>query len=146
MAAMRGKISHVRTLHGYVTRSQLLRAGVTRHQIARHLDSGVLIPSPYAGVYAVGYARRDQVGSAAAAVLACGPGAVLSHASALALWGFWRQWDRPFEVTVVGDRRPKEIRVHRSTTLRRRDVTWQCRIRVTTPALTALDMAPRLND
>ena len=131
--------------NGNVTRRQLLDLGVTDDGIRRRVQAGRLF-RVYAGVYAVGRPPITPQEWASAAVLACGPGAVLSHASAMALWGYWRQWDRPFEVTVVGDRRPKEIRVHRSTTLRRRDVTWQCRIRVTTPALTALDMAPRLND
>jgi hypothetical protein len=27
------------------------------------------------------------------------------HSSAIALWGYWRHWDKPFEVSVVGDRR-----------------------------------------
>ncbi|MFZ0976238.1 MAG: DUF559 domain-containing protein [Solirubrobacteraceae bacterium] len=83
---------------------------------------------------------------ACAAVLACGPGAALSHSSAMTLWGYWRQWDRPFEVTVVGDRRAKGIRIHRSTTLRRRDITTQLGISVTTPARTLIDMSPRLKD
>jgi hypothetical protein len=64
----------------------------------------------------------------------------------MTLWGYWRQWDRPYEVSVVGDRRTRGIRVHRSTTLYRSDVTTHLGIRVTTPARTALDMAPRLND
>jgi uncharacterized protein DUF559 len=64
----------------------------------------------------------------------------------MVLWGYWRHWEWPLEVTLVGDRRPKGVRVHRSTTLRRRDVTTQLGIRVTTPARTALDMSPRLND
>ena len=79
-------------------------------------------------------------------MLACGPGAALSHSSAMTLWGYWRQWDRPFEVTVVGDRRAKGIRIHRSTTLRRRDITTQLGISVTTPARTLIDMSPRLKD
>jgi hypothetical protein len=64
----------------------------------------------------------------------------------MTLWGYWRQWDWPLEVTVVGDRRTKGITVHRSTTVHRRDVTTQLGIRVTTPARTALDMSPRLSD
>ncbi len=64
----------------------------------------------------------------------------------MTLWGYWRQWDKPFEVTVVGDRRAKGIRVHRSTTLRRRDITTQLGIRVSTPARTLIDMSPRLKD
>jgi hypothetical protein len=46
----------------------------------------------------------------------------------------------------VGDRRTKGIRVHRSTTLRRREITTQLGIRVTTPARTVLDMSARLRD
>ena len=79
-------------------------------------------------------------------MLACGTGAGLSHGSGMVLWGYWRHWEKPLEVTVVRDRRPKGIRVHRSTTLHRRDVTTQLGIRVTTPARTILDVSPRLND
>jgi hypothetical protein len=101
----------------------------------------------YPGVYSIGRPAGTPHERAGSAVLACGPGAVLSHSSAMVLWGFWRHWDRQFEVTIVGgDRRPRGIRVHRSTTLRRRDVTRQLGIRVTTPARTLLDMAPRFSD
>src|SRR5262249_17740539 len=62
------------------------------------------------------------------------------------LWGYWRRWDRPYEVTVVGDRRTNGVHVHRSTTLRWQDVTRQLGIRVTTPGQTLLDMSPRFND
>ena len=100
----------------------------------------------FRGVYSVGHPPTTPHQRAAAAVLACGPGAALSHSSAMNLWGYWRQWDKPFEVTVVGDRRASGIRVHRSTTLRRQDVTVQLGIRVTTPARTLLDMSLRLKD
>ena len=76
-----------------------------------------------------------------AAVLACGPGAVLSHGSALALWGVWKRWETPFEVTITGDRRPRGIRVHRARSLDRRDVTRQQGIPVTTLARALLDQA-----
>ena len=79
-----------------------------------------------------------------AAVLACGPGAVLSHGSAMTLHGFWKRWDTPFEVTVTADRRPKGIRVHRTRRLHRGDVGRQLGIPVTRPARALLDMAPRL--
>jgi len=131
--------------NGNVTRRQLLDLGLTDDAIRHRLRTGRLF-RVYPGVYSVGRPAITPLERASAAVLACGPGAVLSHTSAMALWGYWRQWDRPFEVTVVGDRRPKGIRVHRSTTLRRHDASWQLRIRVTTPARTALDMSPRLND
>ena len=64
----------------------------------------------------------------------------------MTLWGYRRQWDKPFEVTVVGDRRTKGIRVHRSTTLHRREITTQLGIRVTSPARTVIDMSPRHKD
>jgi hypothetical protein len=96
------------------------------------------------GVYSVGRPPVTPHEKAMAAVLACGPGAVLSHGSAMTLWGFWRRWDTPFEVTVPGDRRPQGIRSHRSRNLHRREVRRHLGIPVTSPARALLDMAARL--
>src|SRR5581483_5233997 len=85
----------------------------------------------FRGVYSVGRPPITVQEWASAAVLACGSGAALSHSSAMVLWGYWRHWEPPPEVTVVGDRRTKGIRVHRSTTLLRHDVTRQLGVRVT---------------
>ena len=81
-----------------------------------------------------------------AAVLACGPAAILSHASAAALWGI-----RPdlgaLEVSVAtaSKRSPKGITVHRRPGLRPDEVT-SCRgIPVTSPIRTLIDIAPRLD-
>jgi hypothetical protein len=41
------------------------------------------------GVYAVGHRVLSREGRWLAAVLAAGPGAVLSHRSAAAMWGIW---------------------------------------------------------
>jgi Transcriptional regulator, AbiEi antitoxin/Protein of unknown function (DUF559) len=131
--------------HGNITRRQLHGTGLDDGGIAWRIRIGRL-HRVFRGVYSVGTPAITPHQRAAAAVLACGPGAALSHGSAMTLWGYWRQWDKPLEVTVVGDRRVKGIRVHRSTTLRRRDVTTQLGIRVTTPARTLLDMSPRLNN
>jgi hypothetical protein len=130
---------------GNITRAQLLDLGVGDGGIAWRVSIGRLF-RVYRGVYSVGRRPITAQEWASAAVLACGSGAALSHGSAMTLWGYWRRWDKPYEVTVVGDRRTKGIRVHRSTTLQRRDVTKQLGIRVTTPAQTALDMSPRLSD
>jgi hypothetical protein len=130
---------------GNVTRVELLKLGLDDKAIAYRVKVGRL-HRVFRGVYSVGRPPSTPHEWAGAAVLAAGAGAVLSHASAMALWGFWRRWDRPYEVTVVGDRRTKGIRVHRSTTLRRRDTTTQLGIRVTTPGQTLLDMSPRLSD
>src|ERR1700724_3327876 len=64
----------------------------------------------------------------------------------MTLWGFWKRWDEPFEVTVAADRRPKGIRTYRCTTLLRRDVTIIDGIQVTSAARTLLDMAPRTRE
>ncbi len=130
---------------GNITRRQLHGLGLSDSAIANRVAVGRL-HRVFRGVYSVGHPPTTPHQRASAAVLACGPGAALSHGSAMTLWGYWRQWDGPFEVTVVGDRRTKGIRVHRSTTLRRQDVTVQLGIRVTTPARTLIDMSPRLKD
>jgi hypothetical protein len=62
----------------------------------------------------------------------------------MTLWGFWSRWDYPLEVIVAGDRRPKGIKTHRAAGLLRRDVRVRHGIRVTSPARTLLDCAPRM--
>lgn len=130
---------------GNITRVQLLGLGVDRYAIRYRLRVGRL-HRVLRGVYSVGRPPLTPHEWAGAAVLACGRGAALSHGSAMVLWGYWRRWDQPYEVTVVGDRRTTGVRVHRSTTLRWCDVTRQLGTRVTTPAQTLLDMSPRLSD
>jgi hypothetical protein len=130
---------------GNVTTRQLLELGIDEVAIRYRVEVGRLFRE-HRGVYSVGRPARTPHERASAAVLACGPGAALSHASAMALWGYWRHWDQPFEVVVAGDRRPPGIRVHRSTTLHWRDLTTQLGIRVTSPARTVFDVTPRLTD
>jgi hypothetical protein len=129
--------------HGYITRAQLLALGMGRHAITYRMQIGRLIPV-YAGVYAVGYVRRTPEARACAAVLACGEKAALSHGSAASLWGFNKHWDAPFEVIAPSVRVREGIKVHRCRTVTRWDITRQLGIRVTTPARTVLDNAPRL--
>ena len=128
------------TQNGNVTRGQLLELGLNDDAIAYRVKIGRLY-RVFRGVYAVGRRPITPQEWASAAVLACGPGAVLSHSSAMALWGYWRHWDKPLEVTVVGDRRTPGIRVHRSATLRRRELTAHLGVRATTPARMLLDMS-----
>lgn len=130
---------------GFVTRAQLLAIGLTRRAIQHRVKTGRLI-AVHAGVYAVGYVNRMPPAPAAAAVLACGQLAALSHGSAASLWGFDKYWNTPFEVTIAGaQRRRPGIKVHRSRMLARRDITRQLGIRVTSPARTVLDTAPCLS-
>jgi hypothetical protein len=128
-----------------VTRTQLLALGLTVAAIRHLVAIGRLIPV-HSGVYAVGYVNRTPVARACAAALACGPRALLSHGSAATLWGFYKYWDEPFEVTVPSLRNRPGIKIHRSRTLSGPDFDRQLGIPATSPARTALDIAPRLTD
>ena len=131
--------------NGNITRLQLFEIGLNKHDIGYRVKVGRLF-RVFRGVYSVGRRPVTAQEWASAAVLACGAGAALSHGSAMALWGYWRHWEKPYEVTVIGDRRTKGLRVHRSTTLRRHDMTKQLGIRVTTPARTIMDISQRQSD
>ena len=99
------------------------------------------------GVYAVGHPVLTVNGRRMAAVLAAGPGAVLSHASAAALWEIRRTSATRIDVTVrskAGRARRPGLRIHRTPTLRDDEITEHQAIRVTTPARTLLDLASSL--
>src|SRR5690242_17150407 len=80
--------------HGNVTRAQLLCLGLDDDGIRYRVKIGRL-HRVYRGVYSVGRPPITPQEWASASVLACGSGAALSHGSAMTLWGYWRQWDRP---------------------------------------------------
>jgi hypothetical protein len=129
---------------GNVERRQLLALGLGSGAIKARVANGSFVVR-YRGVYAIAPARQDPQAVIAAAVLAGGPTAVASHASAGWLWGFVGHYAPPPEVSLpTGDRRPRHIRTHRCPSLQPRDVTRQRGIPTTTPARTALDLAPRL--
>jgi hypothetical protein len=127
---------------GHVTRKQLLEIGIAPGAIEYRVNAGRL-HLVHRGVYAVGHRRTHPMDRAAAAVLACGPTACLTHGSAATLWGFLRHWREPFEVSVRIHRRPNGIVIHRRT---HDDLRTHHGIRVTSPARTIIDVAPRLND
>jgi very-short-patch-repair endonuclease len=132
-----------RKQHGYVQRRQLLALGLRPDAIKYRIEIGRLI-RVYAGVYAVGHLPLAPEARAHAAVLACGDGAILSHTSAASLWRYSKHWTRLYEVTVPSKRRRPGIKVHRATTLTRRDITRQLGVPVTSPARTVFDTTPRL--
>ena len=129
--------------YGNVTRKQLLELGLGKGAIKSWVSTGRLY-RVHRGVYAVGCPAVTPFERAMAAVLACGERAVLSHASALTLWGIWKRWDTPFHVTIVGDRRLKSVRIHRVRRLDRGETTRQHGIPVTTLARALLDCAPSM--
>lgn len=131
-----------RRQRGYATRQQLLNLGLGAEAIRYRVRSGSLI-LVYTGVYAVGHLPTLPQDRAFGALLACGPKAVLSHGSAATLYGIYRLWDMPFEVTTPAKRGRRGVRVHRAA-LTRHDIRIRDGIRITSPARTLLDMAPRL--
>jgi very-short-patch-repair endonuclease len=127
---------------GLVTRMQLREAGLTRDTIDSWLKSARL-HSLYRGIYLLGHARRTEGVRELGAVLACGPGAVVSHRSAAGLWRLLPAPSGDVEISVAGrncGRRPG-IRLHRVVALDRCDVRKLGGIPVTSPARTILDVA-----
>ena len=80
-----------------------------------------------------------------AAVLACGPGAVLSHREAAALHDLRQIGGGPVNVTAARRHELKGIRCHWARTLHLNDTTTIDGIPVTTVARTYLDLAEVLN-
>jgi predicted transcriptional regulator of viral defense system len=78
-----------RRQHGVVSRAQLLELGLGEAAIEHRLARGRL-HRLWRGVYAVGRPETTRKGRWMAAVLSCGPMALLSHRSAAGLWGLLR--------------------------------------------------------
>ncbi len=104
-----------RRQHGVVARRQLLRVGLSPAQIRVRVRRGSL-HGVYRGVYSVGHRAAGVFGPPMAAVLACGPEAVLSHRSAGWLLGIVPPSTGFPEVTrATGWQGPRDIRLHRSS-------------------------------
>jgi hypothetical protein len=132
--------------HGVVARWQLLEQGLGGRLNQDRAEAGMLIPV-FQGVFALGHGRIGRRGWLMAAVLASGPGAVLSHGSAMALWGI-RGARGPVEVLRrSGDvhRLRSGIRLHQTRHLPDDHVTKEQGIPVTTVERALLDMTGRLD-
>ncbi len=129
--------------HGLVTRAQLVALGLSSSAIDRRLAAGRLHPI-HRGVYAVGHPLLSRRGSELAAVLACGPGAVLSHRPAGALWDILGSSGRPHVTARRSRGAVAGIIVHRSRGLHPGETTVRDGVPCTTWARTLLDLAPSL--
>jgi very-short-patch-repair endonuclease len=125
-----------------VSRAQLLAAGLSSRSIERRLANGRL-HRVHAGVYVIGRPELSRLGRLMAAVLACGPGAALSHASAAELWGILARRPGPIDVSVPLPRCPRVpgVRVHRRRALAGAATTVECSTPVTAVVRTLLDLA-----
>lgn len=133
--------------HGIVSQRQLRGLGLSEDAVDHRLAKGRL-HRLHAGVYAVGWPEPTRHGAWMAAVLACGPGAVLSHASAAALYGIdsgRAALEREISISVPSPSRPRRpgLRIHR-VTLTASDTTIHDRIPATSPVRTLIDLAAEL--
>ena len=118
---------------------QLEALGLSGRSVKHRVSTGWL-HRVHRGVYAVGRAALTRKGHWMAAVLACGPGALLSHLSAAALWEL-KQSSWKIDVTVPKQRRGRSsIRLHQAR-LHPDEITQRDGILVTTVARTLLDLA-----
>lgn len=136
----------VRRQHGVVARSQLRELGLTRHAIQHRIERGRLHPL-WRGVYAVGRPQVSERGRYMAAVLACGPSALLSHRSAGALWGMLRVRGPEVDVALpgAGGRHLPQIRIHRQRGLDPAAHRRVDGIPLTDPVWTLVDLAACLD-
>ena len=126
---------------GVVSRAQLLAAGLTHAKIGERVRRGRLLRL-HRGVYAVGHARLRAEGHWLAAVLAAGPGAVLSHRDAAGLHGLRPANHLRVDVsTAAHPRSLPGVQIHRTRSLDARDATIVAGIPVTTVARTLVDLA-----
>ena len=134
-----------RLQRGYVSRGQLLCAGLNSSSIVWLLAKHRLLPR-HRGVYLVGHDALIPLGPETAALLAVRDGASLSHHSGAVLWGMRRPeaGDGLIHVTVPGSPggEPEGVLVHRSKLLTTRDLRVRERLPVTSPARALLDLAP----
>ena len=128
--------------HGVVSLGQLQSVGLTPSGVRSRVRRGPLTRI-HRGVYAVGHGRLTMHGLWMAAVLACGPEALLSHRSAAGLLGVRPVNRTRADVTVTSSSvRPRGgIDVHRTSTLQDADVTVVDGIPCTSLARTLLDLA-----
>jgi very-short-patch-repair endonuclease len=119
-----------------VTLDDLRRCGLSQQAVSKRVAAGRLFRR-FQGVYSI-VPNPPLEGCFLAAVLACGPGAVLSHSSAAALQGLV-EWDfRAPEVTAPTSRLHPGIRVHRGTDV---ECVYIKGIPCTPPARTLMDLA-----
>ena len=127
--------------HGVVALHQLQLLGLSKSAVSKRARGGRL-HRIHRAVYAVGRSKLTGYGHWMAAVLACGPRAVLSHRSAAGLWGLRPDNRRKSDISLPSPsaRAKAAIEVHRSVTLTAEDRTTVDGIPCTTVARTLVDL------
>jgi very-short-patch-repair endonuclease len=147
----------LRSQNAAVAHQQLVAAGFSRGAIRARVARRTLVPVFY-GAYVAGDPALLSRARESAALLSLGRRAVLSHASAAAIWGILKPGDlkpgdlepgdlepgdlEPVHVTVTHNPRPRPgIKLHRVSKLHRADVRTQRNLALTSPARTLIDLA-----
>jgi hypothetical protein len=131
--------------HGVVSTWQMLEAGIAEDTVRSRRDGGWLVPL-FQGVYVLGHQGGAPEARRMAAVLACGPGAVLSHFSAGSQWGICGS-SRLIEVLrQSGGFHPKGhrgVKLHQTRRLEPYEVTVERGVPVAVMERVLLDLAAR---
>ena len=132
--------------HGVVALGQLRDLGLSGRAVSHRAARGRL-HRIHRAVYAVGRSQLSGRGHWMAAVLACGPRAVLSHRSAAGLWGLRTDNGRKSDISLPSPsaRAKRAIEVHRSVTLTANDITSVDGVPCTTVARTLVDLGDVVN-
>jgi hypothetical protein len=131
---------------GVLSLAQLRALGIGARAVQQRAAAGRL-HRVHRGVYAVGHRALRVEGHRLAAVLACGPGAVLSHRSAASHWGLLATDQVGIDVTAPRSRQGVPgIRLHTSRSLDAQDTTRYEEIPITTLRRTLLDLAATARD
>jgi hypothetical protein len=130
--------------HGVFSRLQARGLGLTRANERSRVAAG-LWSRAHPGVFAIVGAPDTWEQRVNAAVLAAGQGAVASHVTAGAIWGFPNldPYPLPIEITTTRPQRVRlrRVRVHRTVAFLGREHTVKDGLAVTTPARTLVDMS-----
>lgn len=125
--------------HGVVTLVQLHTAGLTDSAISKRVARRAL-HRVHRTVHSVGHGALSREAEMLAAVLAAGPGALLSHLPAAELWRVSRFRAAIISVVAPRKRQVKGVKVHSTRQLHRRDMTSRNRIPVTSMARLLVDL------
>ena len=121
----------------------MLAFGFSLDAIRHRIERGQLFVE-WPGVYRVGRRELDRDGRFMAAILACGPGAILSHESAAALWGIRNGGAHVIHISIPATRRVRLRGIH---THRRNPMPAATTIRsipLSQPLFTLVDLAATL--
>ncbi len=134
-----------RRQHGVIARRQLLALGYSPIAIEHRIKRGRLHPVRR-GVYAIGRPELTRLGHWMAAVLSCGPDAMLSHGSGGALMDIASEPEGPIAVSIPASqpRAPADLVVHRRSAKVIATATRHRGIPVTGVVITFLDLATEL--